>query len=148
MMDALLSARDRHHENWAVVQAPGEPGRLAPSFDHGNALAFSETRDNVLTLLGDEKRLNGWLDQGTSQHFEGHPPLVTVAVDALAMVGGAHREYLTRSLYDFPTRSFESAVRAFPPELLSAEQGSLVVRILEKNRGRLLDECSARDFRR
>ena len=38
LLDALTANQDRHHENWGVVW-DGQTMRLAPSFDHGAALA-------------------------------------------------------------------------------------------------------------
>lgn len=46
VLDAWVAGRDRHHENWAVARGPDRV-RLAPSFDHGNALGFAEPERRV-----------------------------------------------------------------------------------------------------
>lgn len=130
MMDALLAGRDRHHENWAVIQTPGRPGQLAPSFDHGNALAFSELPCAVTTLVNDDAKLQRWLDRGTSQHFWGQPSLVKLAVAALRMIAPEHRDYLRRSLIDFPIRRFAAVAEQMPADILSVMHARLIVRIV------------------
>ncbi|TWT77105.1 hypothetical protein Pla123a_25350 [Posidoniimonas polymericola] len=52
LLDAWIANQDRHHENWAAVWT-GERMRLAPTFDHGAALARnltdSERRERLST---------------------------------------------------------------------------------------------------
>jgi hypothetical protein len=38
MLDALIGNTDRHHENWGVVPARGQPRILAPTYDHASSL--------------------------------------------------------------------------------------------------------------
>ena len=40
MLDALIGNTDRHHENWAIIQA-GRQYCLAPTFDHASCLGFN-----------------------------------------------------------------------------------------------------------
>lgn len=49
VLDAWIAGRDRHHENWALIRT-GAERRLAPSFDHGNALGFAELALGALSL--------------------------------------------------------------------------------------------------
>lgn len=42
MLDAWIANQDRHHENWAAIWT-GQSMRLAPTFDHGAALARNIT---------------------------------------------------------------------------------------------------------
>ena len=48
MLDMWIANQDRHHENWAAVW-DGEALHLAPTFDHGAALARN---------LSDQERLD------------------------------------------------------------------------------------------
>jgi len=41
MLDALVANQDRHHENWGALRYPTRDC-LAPTFDHGSALARNE----------------------------------------------------------------------------------------------------------
>jgi hypothetical protein len=47
VLDALIGNTDRHHMNWGVLDDPGSPRVLAPTFDHASSLGF---------LLSDEQR--------------------------------------------------------------------------------------------
>lgn len=65
VLDAWVAGRDRHHENWAVTLR-GDERRLAPSFDHGNALGFQERDERRQRMLDDRDHLNRWIERGTS----------------------------------------------------------------------------------
>lgn len=36
-LDALIGNTDRHHENWGLISTPGQPPRIAPSYDHASS---------------------------------------------------------------------------------------------------------------
>jgi hypothetical protein len=48
LLDAVVMNCDRHHENWGVLQLPGNLRGLAPSYDHASSLGRE---------LSDEQRL-------------------------------------------------------------------------------------------
>ena len=91
VLDALVAGRDRHHENWAVIVSGSDPRRLAPSYDHGNALGFAEPADRVMSLANDPAMLVSWLRRGKSHHFAGRPGLVDLAVEALTFCSPGSR---------------------------------------------------------
>lgn len=141
-LDALVAGRDRHHENWAAVERSGSMTRLAPSFDHGNALGFSEAPDRALEIGTDAATLAKWLAKGTSQHFPGKPTLIDVAVEALAMAPLARQEMVAR-LTGLDLSDFKVAVNAMPREILSVGNASLAIAVVSENRRRLLDALSS-----
>jgi hypothetical protein len=54
LLDALIGNTDRHHENWAVVDAvtpSGRVRRLAPTHDHGSSLGRNESEDRLRARL-------------------------------------------------------------------------------------------------
>ena len=63
LLDAWIAGRDRHHENWAVILR-GDTRRLAPTFDHGNALAFQERDERRRRMLHDDHHFERWLGRG------------------------------------------------------------------------------------
>lgn len=140
MLDALVAARDRHHENWAVVVARSGERTLAPSFDHGNALAFTERPDRVRVLAEDDQRLETWVRKGRSHHFAGKPSLVEVAAEGLKMCSAASREGMLQRLQAFDPAELIEVASSLPNDVMSVDQRRLVVRIVEVNRRRLLDE--------
>lgn len=84
VMDAWVAGRDRHHENWAVISR-GDSRRLAPSFDHGNALGFQERDERRERMIKDPEHLARWVQRGRSRHFVGRPELVELALGALEL---------------------------------------------------------------
>ena len=92
LLDAWVAGRDRHHENWAVI-VRGDVRRLAPTFDHGNALGFQEPDERRLRMLHDGQYFERWLRRGTSPHFSGKTHLITLALQALDMASPHARSY-------------------------------------------------------
>ncbi|NMO02952.1 hypothetical protein HH308_17205 [Gordonia sp. TBRC 11910] len=60
LLDAWVAGRDRHHENWAVIDDRGRLS-LAPSYDHGNALGFQESEAKAALLSSDPDALDRWM---------------------------------------------------------------------------------------
>lgn len=142
MLDAWVSGRDRHHENWAVVLR-GDERRLAPSFDHGNALGFQERDHRRQRMLDDEGHLNRWIERGTSRHFVGKPNLVELAHSALALASGDGRSYWVDRLAAIDETEVASLLSVVPPDIMTEVTRTFVVRLLDTNRRRLLDGYSS-----
>ncbi|MCU1410595.1 MAG: hypothetical protein JWR04_1302 [Rhodoglobus sp.] len=138
VMDAWVSGRDRHHENWATVLR-GEELRLAPSFDHGNALGFQERDERRQRMLGDEAHLMRWLERGTSRHFVGQPGLVELANEALELASPTARDYWRSRLDSLDIADVQSVVDVPPTTIMSPVTRTFVVKMLETNRRRLLN---------
>ncbi|GAA1733418.1 hypothetical protein [Microbacterium paludicola] len=141
-MDAWVAGRDRHHENWAVVLRGGER-RLAPSFDHGNALGFQERDDRRARMLLDEAHLQRWAERGTSRHFFGRPKLTELAWRALDLASPATRRFWAERLDAVSEDDVESVVAQVPRAIMSEVAHTFVVRLLITNRRRLLDGYSS-----
>lgn len=144
LLDALVAGRDRHHENWAVVVRGGDPRRLAPSFDHGNALAFAESAESAAALADNPARLATWLSKGRSHHFQGRPSLVGVAVEALELCQQEERVQLTNRLRSLKLVTLGSLIERVPRPILSDGHRRLAVQIVQANRRRLLDAIATR----
>lgn len=142
MLDAWVAGRDRHHENWAIVRG-GRELRLAPTFDHGNALGFAESDAERSRLLDDETRFTRWLNKGRSHHFSGRPLLVTIAVQALTAASAAAADHWIERLSSIDTTDVVNVVESVPEEIMSAVSRRFVLRLLEENRRRVLDDYRA-----
>lgn len=136
-LDALTGARDRHHENWAVV-AGTERSYLAPSFDHGNALGFTEPDRRIHELLHDESRMERWLENGKSHHIPDKPTLVNVAIEALDRVQPGVREEILNKVQTIDLKALRESVDQIPIQIMSDDQRSFILRIIDGNRRRLL----------
>ncbi|MBX3103793.1 MAG: hypothetical protein KF867_02355 [Cryobacterium sp.] len=138
LLDAWVSGRDRHHENWGVIQR-GSERRLAPSFDHGNALGFQLRDPKRKRILDDPDHLQRWLERGASQHFVGRPGLVVLAHQALDLTSPFAREYWLRRLAELDESAVEDAVTSVPLAIMSEVSRRFIARLLNENRRRLLN---------
>lgn len=136
--DALVSGRDRHHENWGLIRH-GDSRQLAPSFDHGNALGFQERDDRRVRMLANEDHLLRWLARGTSQHFAGKPRLTDLAVEALGMASSAGRRFWWDRLRSFDLDAAREIFEAIPDDVMSEVSRRFVSSLISTNRRRLLD---------
>lgn len=71
MLDAWIANQDRHHENWAALSKVSEL-RLAPTFDHGAALArnlLDSQREEHLTTKDKNRTLLAFAERGRSAFY-------------------------------------------------------------------------------
>lgn len=137
LLDAWVAGRDRHHENWAAIEHSGRL-RLAPSFDHGNALGFQEPETEVEHLAADAERLLVWAKRGRSHHFEGRPSLVNLAREALSLTDGEVRAYWRNMLVGIADSDVESVLAGVPTRYLSESGRTFRLKLLQVNRERIL----------
>ncbi|MEP9395141.1 hypothetical protein ABLE94_23180 [Gordonia sp. VNK1] len=137
MLDAWVAGRDRHHENWAVIEHVGQLN-LSPSFDHGNALGFQEPESKLSELADNDDLLARWARRGRSHHFGGRPSLVHLAVAALDLVNDEVREYWLGKLADLDDHDITSVFAGISPEYLSEEGRTFRVKLLHLNREGIL----------
>ncbi len=139
-LDAWVSGRDRHHENWAVIDRAGSL-RLAPSFDHGNALGFQVQERRLAGLAADPRELARWSLRGTSPHFAGRPQLVTVAGEALRQAGDAVRTHWLSKIAAVTGNDVGDVFDEIPDAFMS-EQGRIFrTKLLTFNQERIIDDC-------
>ena len=139
MLDAWVAGRDRHHENWAVIDRSGAL-RLAPSFDHGNALGFQESEKRVAALATDDAQLTRWAERGTSFHFAGGPALVDVASAALQLAGSAVQAHWRSRLAQTATADLTTIFAQIPETLVSDPGRRFRVKLLNINKERIIDD--------
>lgn len=140
VLDAWVAGRDRHHENWAVARGPDRV-RLAPSFDHGNALGFAEPERRV-SQYDTPERLLRWCEDGVSPHFAGQPSLVEIASEALRIGEAGVAVYWMGRLQDVRSDDVRAILAAVPTRLVSEPRRRFIERILDTNRERILDAFS------
>lgn len=138
VLDAWVAGRDRHHENWAVVTKKHDK-RLAPSFDHGNALGFQERDARRLRMLHDHAQFDRWIDRGRSRHFSGRPRLDHLAWEALRLAPTATREHWVERMRSINDDDVRSLIRGVPDEIMSEGCRTFVEKLLMATRRRFLD---------
>ena len=139
MLDAWVAGRDRHHENWAVVDRSGSLSR-APSFDHGNALGFQESEQSVAALATDDAKLDRWARRGTSVHFAGRPALVDVACEALRLAGDAVQAHWRSKLAETKVDDVTAIFDKIPDSLMSDVGRRFRIKLLTANKERIVDD--------
>ncbi len=109
IFDAVVGNTDRHHENWALVQATS---RLAPSYDHGVSLGYNATE-------ADRVDVARFARQGRSRHFPGRLTLVDLAQRAVASLAGSVGDQLLGRVAALDLRRVEEVVSGVPADWMS-----------------------------
>ncbi len=72
LLDAWIANQDRHHENWGALWGGGSL-RLAPTFDHGAALArnlLDDEREERLTTRDRNRTVPAFAERGRSAFYD------------------------------------------------------------------------------
>jgi hypothetical protein len=144
MLDAWIANQDRHHENWGALW-DGQELRLAPTFDHGAALArnlLDAEREERLTTKDRNRTLAAFADRGRSAFYASPAdprPLklreafwtfarrVPVAARAwLDRLGAVNREAVWGILEKVPADRMTETCKRFTLELLRMNQQRLL----------------------
>lgn len=139
VLDALVAGQDRHHENWAVARLSGSAPRLAPSFDHGNGLGFTEGEEQADRRASDPVQLANWVARGTGHNFAGGPKLVDLAAQAVALCDEPIRHEIRNRVDLMQFTGFVQTMRTIPANRMSEAHRKLATCIVEANKRRLLD---------
>jgi hypothetical protein len=139
VLDALVAGRDRHHENWGIINDAGNR-YIAPSFDHGNALGFQEFDEKRERCLDDPVLMTRWATKGRSHHFAGKPTLVSLAHQALKLAQRPAREKWRIQLDNLSGARMKEIMSSVPVAVMSDVTRSFVSELLVVNRKRLLDD--------
>ncbi|MDR2895102.1 MAG: hypothetical protein LBV30_00385 [Propionibacteriaceae bacterium] len=140
MLDAWVSATDRHHDNWAVATHTSGSRRLAESYDHGSALGFSLSQDDV-SGFGEVAAVRHWAGKGRS-HYYGKPSMAAVAAEALSLVGIEARQYWLARLDAATDWRANEVLTCVPEAILSPERRRFILNLLNINR-EMIHECLA-----
>jgi hypothetical protein len=72
LLDALISNQDRHHENWAILEAPDKKYFLCPTFDHAASLGRELTdlkRKDRLSTKDKNRTIEYFVTRAKSELF-------------------------------------------------------------------------------
>lgn len=132
VFDAWIANTDRHAINWGVLTQNVDGSRfLAPSFDHGSALASGVQEKSMAT-----RSAPAYAERGMAHRFENgrHLPLVELALQAVARAGTDTQQWIER-IGNLDAEVVESVVHAVPG--MSELRRSFVRTLLDTNRRRL-----------
>lgn len=143
ILDALIANRDRHEQNWAVLDPQLEPTplQLAPSFDHAGSLGFNVGEHEAWRRVA-QGSVGAWARRGTAHRFEhlARPEtLVSLAARAVGLGGEQGGSWWRRRLSELDlepilTELLERRI----PEMSEASVRFAGV-LLQHNLGRLRD---------
>lgn len=145
MLDAWTANQDRHHENWGAVWKPPDSLSLAPTFDHGAALArqlSDEERAERLTTRDRGRSIAHFVTRARSAIYakaeDTHPLGTLEAFGAFAgraaPAAGAWRDRLRNVDEEAVARVLEQV----PPDRLSRVSRDFTLQLLAENRRRIL----------
>jgi len=144
MLDALIANQDRHHQNWAAIREQDRT-RLAPTFDHGAALARNEPdpkREQRLRTNDQGFGMAAFAPRARSSFYQdgGKKPISTIEAFQwfAARRTSAAAAWLDRLAAATP-RHFEAIVDRVPEGRMSAIAREFTTELLRINRNRLLD---------
>jgi hypothetical protein len=144
MLDAWIANQDRHHENWGTLILDNQL-RLAPTFDHGAALArnlLDNERAERLSTKDRGRTVDAFAKRGRSAIY-GSPadPNPLNLVDAFHVfvesVPGAAQAWIDR-LRGVDRRTLQDILELVPDERMSGTTKQFTLDLLEANRTRLL----------
>ena len=133
VFDAWIANTDRHAINWGVLTCDADGGQaLAPSFDHGSALA-SGTQDERLSNVD----VRAYAGRGYATRFEdgSKRTLVNLAREGVQLAAGHAPRWLDR-LADLNSTSVDDVVAGI--EGMSEVRRTFLCTLLETNRRRLI----------
>lgn len=144
LLDAWIANQDRHHENWGAIW-DGERLALAPSFDHGAALARNlsdEERHERLTSRDEGRRVVHFAARARSALYDAPSaarPLGTLAAwQAFAARVPAEAAIWRERLAAVEQAAVEAVVDQVPPDRMSALCRGFTLQLLAENKRRLL----------
>lgn len=138
MFDALIGNGDRHHDNWGVIDGPGDLRYIAPAFDQATGLGYQEVVEKKAARIK-AANVEPWARKGRSRQFEGKPLLVDLAIDALTRIDPAAAESWAGRLASADENGWKLMLDSVPDDLLSQVDRTFAMEILTVNRRRLLD---------
>lgn len=145
MLDAWIANQDRHHENWGALW-DGSALRLAPTFDHGAALArnlLDSERAERLTTRDRNRTVEAFAARGRSAFYasaaDSRPLELREAFRSFAQgIPGAAAAWLGR-LQAVNQEQIGSILRRVPAGRMSETCKRFTMEILLTNQRRLLE---------
>lgn len=144
MLDAWVANQDRHHENWGAVW-DGVQARLAPSFDHGAALARNlgdAERHERMQSRDIHRRIPYFVQRARSALFanpqDKHPLTTLTAWQMFAARVPLESAFWLRRLQALDGAAIKGVVDSIPLDRMSVVCRRFTLDLLVENRRRIL----------
>ncbi len=147
MLDAWVANQDRHHENWGALSH--EHLELAPTFDHGAALARNLTDEERLSRMNTKDM--GWhietfARKARSAFYSGVPGSKALITDEAfwefaGLARPAANAWLER-LASIDEAAVQGIIDQIPAERMTEPARAFTLQLLSINQRRLLAESS------
>lgn len=146
MLDAWIANQDRHHENWAGMRS--EVGiALAPTFDHGAALARNlsdEERSERLHSKDQGRRIPNFAQRARSAFFakpgDARPMSTFAAWQEFSRFAPAASTIWVDRLRRIEAEQVSALLSEVPPNRLSTIGRAFTEELLAENRRRIVEE--------
>jgi hypothetical protein len=147
MLDAWVANQDRHHENWAALS--NDELRLAPTFDHGAALARNladAERKDRLTTKDRNRRIEVFARHARSAFYSGvanAKPLGTVEafLEFAGLTASTARIWLSR-LKAMEQLEIVKILDEIPQQRMTELAKEFTLELMMTNQKRLLEESA------
>lgn len=144
MLDAWIANQDRHHENWGALRT-GDEMCLAPTFDHGAAMARNlsdQERKDRLTTKDVRRQVGNFSHRARSAFYAdtaASKPMKSVeAWQAFSQILPQASTIWVDRLRAIDEDQVRRLLAAVPPQRLSKIGRDFTLRLLMENRERLL----------
>lgn len=140
LLDAITASGDRHSENWGVLTKSTGPV-IAPSWDHGNSLAFDLLESG--RRKWQNRGITSFAIKGKPSKFEGgnNITLVDLAVSGLQRVAPSVRKFWVERVHSLTPEALQGILSRVPR--MSEGERIFAIQLMVINRGRLLDEFTS-----
>ena len=143
LLDVWTANQDRHHENWGGILS-ADRFELAPTFDHGSALARNLTdaeRQDRLTTTNAQRTVGYFVGRAMSEFYPQDGPKPLPLLDVFHRFTSVHppaaRAWLARLQAVTPAQ-VDDILAQVPPERMSEVTRRFTREVLTLNRIRLL----------
>jgi hypothetical protein len=148
MLDAWIANQDRHHENWAVINAD-DGIYLSPTFDHAASMGQNESdekRKTRLTSSDPRQRINAYIEKARSAiYLNKSEPKPLSTVDAFRQAASRSTkaaEYWQSKLADVSNGQCLEVFERIPKFEISDMAIKFAMTLLELNKLRILENLN------
>lgn len=150
LLDVLIGNQDRHHENWAIIQAVANSQMyhyLCPTYDHAASLGRNDSNDKKEKILKNQFGFNidGYVKAAKSAFYSSQllgKKLTTLEAYHQAIIqpsvqSNTHQYWLNklRALID---ETIENIINPISPEVMSDISKQFAIEMIKANKNRLL----------
>jgi HipA-like C-terminal domain len=143
LFDTWIANQDRHHQNWGALRN-GNSSHLAPTFDHGAALArnlSSKERSERMISKDGNRSIKAFAERARSALYEStesRKPLSTFdAFICFAKFAPSGAAYWQKKICNANTSAVENIINQVPSQRMDEETKKFTLQLLQNNQARI-----------